>query len=85
MTYNWKVIVLAAIVVLAAVALVFYYYPSGEEITPTGKVDDAVDALLQSSLDEQALSTDVETDAALIDADSQTISDFDQSYNENEL
>ena len=51
----------------------------------TGNVDDAVDAILTEIVDDQALFADTEKDAELITADSQTISDFGQSYNENEF
>lgn len=51
----------------------------------TGNVDDAVNAILAAVSDDQALFADVEKDAALVAADSQAISDFGQSYNENEF
>jgi len=51
----------------------------------TGDVDDAINAILDSVTDEQALFADEERDAALLGADSQAISDFGQSFNENEL
>lgn len=51
----------------------------------TGNVDDAVDGILAGISDDQALFADAEKDAKLITADSQAISNFDQSYNENEF
>ena len=51
----------------------------------TGNVDDAINAILNDVIDEQALFADEEIDAVLLDADSQAISDFGQSFNENEL
>jgi hypothetical protein len=51
----------------------------------TGNVDDAVNAILAAVSDDQALFADAEKDAALVGADSQAISDFGQSYNENEF
>ncbi|MDP3734954.1 MAG: hypothetical protein Q8R39_00825 [bacterium] len=51
----------------------------------TGNVDDAVNAILASISDDQSLFAEAEKDAALIDADSQAISDFGQSYNEKDI
>jgi len=51
----------------------------------TGNVDDAVNAILAGISDDQALFADAAKDAELVAADSQTISDFGQSYNENEF
>ena len=51
----------------------------------TGSVDDAINAILNEAIDEQALFTDEGKDAMLLGADSQAISDFGQSFNENEL
>jgi len=51
----------------------------------TGNVDDAINAILNDVIDEQALFADEEKDAMLLGADSQAISDFGQSFNENEL
>ncbi len=51
----------------------------------TGNVDDAVNAILAAVSDDQALFADVEKDAALVNADSQELSNFGQSYNENEF
>lgn len=51
----------------------------------TGNVDDAVNTILASVFDDQAIFADVEKDAELVAADSQAISDFGQSYNENEF
>lgn len=51
----------------------------------TGNVDDAVNAILAGVSDDLALFADAEKDADLLAADSQAISDFGQSYNENEF
>ncbi|TSD03763.1 MAG: hypothetical protein Athens071426_45 [Parcubacteria group bacterium Athens0714_26] len=51
----------------------------------TGNVDDAVDAILASISDDEAFFADATKDAELIAADSQSISNFGQSYNENEF
>lgn len=58
------------------------------KITPppaTGNVDDAINAFIQDSTNEQALAAEEDADASLIDLDSQEISNFGQSYNENEI
>lgn len=51
----------------------------------TGNVDDTVNAILVGISDDEALFANAQKDAELIAADSQTISDFGQSYNENEF
>jgi len=51
----------------------------------TGNVEDAVDAVLAMIENEQSILDEDESDAALVMADSQAISDFGQSYNENEF
>lgn len=51
----------------------------------TGNIDDAVNAILAGVSDDQTLFADAEKDADLLVADSQAISDFGQSYNENEF
>ena len=51
----------------------------------TGNIDDTIDALLQDSSNEVLMSQDESSDIDLINADSQAISDFGQSYNENEF
>jgi len=59
-----------------------------KETTPppaTGKIDDTVAALLQDSENETIASQEENSEASAIIDDSQTISDFGQTYNENEL
>ncbi|PIU75255.1 MAG: hypothetical protein COS76_01780 [Candidatus Portnoybacteria bacterium CG06_land_8_20_14_3_00_39_12] len=59
-----------------------------KENTPppaTGKVDDTVNALLQEIEDETLASQEENNEANAIIDDSQTISDFGQTYNENAL
>jgi len=51
----------------------------------TGDVNDAINAILNEVIDEQTLFADEEKDTILLGADSQAISDFGQSFNENEL
>lgn len=51
----------------------------------TGNIDDTVNAILASVSDDQTFFADVEKDAELITADSQAISNFGQSFNENEF
>ncbi len=51
----------------------------------TGNVDDAVNAILAGISDDQTLFADAEKDAELLAVDSQAISDFGQSYYENEF
>ena len=62
--------------------------PQEKEITPppaTGNVDDAANAMLQELSDEGTLLSEEESDTELIISDSQEISDFGQSVNENEF
>ena len=62
--------------------------PKEEEIVPppaTGDVNDAAAAILQELPDEDALLSEEENDASFVTSDSQEISDFGQSVNENEL
>lgn len=51
----------------------------------TGNIDDAVNTILASIADDEALFANEEKDAELIATDSQALSDFGQSYNENEF
>ena len=58
------------------------------EIAPpaaTGNVDDSVDALLQDSALETLASGEENSDADLLGADTQAISDFGQSYETSEF
>lgn len=58
------------------------------EIAPpaaTGNVDDSVDALLQDSALETLASEEENSDADLLGADTQVISDFGQSYETSEF
>ena len=58
------------------------------EIAPpaaTGNVDDSVDALLQDSALEMLASEEENSDADLLGADTQAISDFGQSYETSEF
>ncbi len=100
MTTQNKVIALVIVVIVVAVlvAIFAFYSPAPkpspispieeEEIVPppaTGNIDDVVDALLKELLDEGAVLTEGENDAALITTDSQEVGDFGQSINESEL
>jgi len=51
----------------------------------TGNIDDTVNALLQDSSSETGILQEEMADADIIADDSQAISDFGQSYNENEF
>lgn len=51
----------------------------------TGDIDDTIDALAALSENEMLIITEEGNDASLINFDSQAISDFGQSYNENEF
>ena len=51
----------------------------------TGDINDTIDALTALSENEMIVITDEGNDASLMDFDSQAISDFGQSYNENEF
>ncbi len=64
------------------------YVKTPEEVSvprATGDIDDAVGALITLSENELLITTEEGNDASLINFDSQAISDFGQSYNENEL
>ena len=94
MTINWKLVF--GVIILAVVVSVSYYQfvlkeapseiakaPTEVNIIPaTGNIDDAVLALLNDADAEAAITANIENDANLIIADSQTIDDFGQSYNE---
>lgn len=58
------------------------------EVAPpvaTGNVDDAISALLQESSLETTASEEENSDANLLSADAQAISDFGQSYDASEF
>ena len=59
----------------------------GEVVPPpaTGNIDDVVDALMKELSDEDSLLKEEDDDAVLAISDSQEISDFGQSIDENEL
>jgi hypothetical protein len=98
MTINWKILVPVGIVAVMALVLITDN-KIGNKIsqdsdtaltqvvtTPaTGNLDDVVVAVLASANDDEALYADAAKDSELISADSQAISNFSQSYNENEL
>ena len=54
-------------------------------VPATGNIDDTINALLADSANDQALFAEAETEAELIAADNQVISDFGQSYNANDI
>lgn len=101
MTIYWKIWAPLGIIVVVAVIIIGSYQSGPKTPTASvmgetpqapvaipqasGNVDTAVDAILVGASDDQALFADAEKDAELITADSQTISDFGQSYNENEF
>lgn len=51
----------------------------------TGNVDDAVNSVIAAIDNELTILNEYDSDAALLELDSQTISDFGQAYNENEF
>lgn len=51
----------------------------------TGNIDDAVAAVLAGAADDEASFADAANDAALVGADSQTITNIGQSFYENEI
>lgn len=51
----------------------------------TGNVDDVINAALAFSVNDGYVLDEEDVDASLIEADNQTISDFGQSYGENEF
>ncbi|MFZ5559893.1 MAG: hypothetical protein ACOZAL_03840 [Patescibacteria group bacterium] len=51
----------------------------------TGDIDNVIDAMVALSENEMVIITDEGNDASLINLDSQAISDFGQSYDENEF
>lgn len=101
MTINWRIWAPLGIVAIVALIIIGFYQPEPKMPTApvigetpqapvaipqaSGNVDTAVDAILVGVSDDQALFADAEKDAELITADSQTISDFGQSYDENEF
>jgi hypothetical protein len=96
MTINWKIIAIAIVILVIVVIIVYYQLgikPSliteqpAEIIPPpaTGNIDDAINALIQDAANEQVIAAEEDADTSLIDLDSQEISNFGQSYNENEI
>lgn len=63
--------------------------PVAEKPTPlppaTGNVDDAVNAVITATDNELAILNEYDSDVALVELDSQAISDIGQVYNENEF
>jgi len=59
--------------------------PAATSEPATGNVDDAAAAILAGAADDEALFTDAVKDAALVGADSQTITNLGQSFYENEI
>lgn len=101
MAINWKIITPALILLLLIAGIVYYQYQSAIKTSTTtiqmnenqeaslpkatGNIDDTVDALIQDSVNEQAILGTEDDVASIITDDSQAISDFGQSYNENEI
>ncbi len=84
MIINWKKWAPLGIVAIVAVVIIgFYQFRT--KAPAAGNVDDAVNAIFAEVADDEAFFADVEKDAELLVTDSQAISDFGQSYNENEL
>jgi len=97
MTFNWKVVIPVGLAIIVVAILAYTQFvkkapqyatetTTGEEIVlpqATGNVDDAANAILAAVVNEQSILQTEEGDASLITSDSQTISDFGQSYDEN--
>lgn len=84
-----KLILLIVVVIILVGALLYYLNISKEEETifpeATGEVDDLAKALLLEIDDEQSAIENIDSDKDLILSDSQEVSDFGQSANENEF
>ena len=88
MSKNTLILLIVIVVIFAGWYLYYSKVPKeGETVFPeaTGEVDDLVNALLQEIEDEQLLIGSLEGDKDLIFSDSQEVSDFSQSANENEF
>lgn len=100
MAINWKIITPALIFLLLIAGIIYYYQSAIKTSTTTiqmnenqeaslpkatGNIEDTVDALIQDSVNEQAILGTEDDVASMITDDSQAISDFGQSYNENEI
>ncbi len=101
MIINWKVWAPIGIVAVVAIVVIATQFGTKAPQAPvareerqeqpftvkpaTGNIDDAVNAILAGVSEDQALFADTEKDADLIASDSQEISDFGQSYDENEF
>ena len=97
MTFNWKIVIPVGLAIIVVAIFAYTQFvmkapqyatetTTGEEIAlpqATGNVDDAVNAILAAVLNEQSVLQTEESDASLITSDTQAISDFGQSYNEN--
>lgn len=95
------IIFIVFIIAIAAIILSYFYIwpeettqilgPSRklkEGITPppaTGNIDNAADAIIKELDDIEITLSEEKGDTAFITGDSREISDFGQSYNENEL
>lgn len=88
MSKNTLILLIVIVVIFTGWYLYYLNIPKeGETVFPeaTGEVDDLVNALLQEIEDEQLLIGSLEGDKDLIFSDSQEVSDFSQSANENEF
>lgn len=90
------VVVVAGVVIYSQLATQNSQAPQGQvesktemaktqSLAPTGKVDNAANAILQDATNEQTKLSQEEGDKSLLNLDSQTVSDFGQSVNENEF
>ncbi|MDD5430787.1 MAG: hypothetical protein PHP03_00995 [Candidatus Pacebacteria bacterium] len=89
---NWKLIVPIGVVAVLAVFLISQYGGSAPQYvqniispaTPAEKIDDVVDNIMAELVSENTVFAEEDGDALLVQMDSQELSDFGQSYNENE-
>lgn len=90
------VVVVAGVVIYSQLAIQNAPTPQGQvesktemaktqSLAPTGKVDNAANAILQDATNEQTKLSLEEGDKSLLNLDSQAVSDFGQSVNENEF
>ncbi|PJE69457.1 MAG: hypothetical protein COU98_01965 [Candidatus Staskawiczbacteria bacterium CG10_big_fil_rev_8_21_14_0_10_38_10] len=92
-----KAKLLIAVVIIIVIAIIFGYYYFNKKTTPeagqgetilpkaTGNIDDAANAMLGELTDVETTLSDVDGDVFIVVDDGKEISDFGQSYNENEF
>ncbi len=90
MKINWRIIILSGVliivVVLISIGFMQYYKNGGiwQSLKTTESIDDVVNSLMQDSDKEVSAIQSDNTDSYYLTSDSQAVSDFGQSY-ENEF